>query len=142
VQVGTNEGRSEGWSEGITDEVGAWELVGAKLGALEVEGADELVGADDCFLPFLLCPPFPPLPFPLVGTADGILEGVSEGRSDAIDETEGAAETPFPPFPPFPPLPLNVRPDKAPKTLEKRSESKMMVVPVVVFMMKKGDVEK
>jgi hypothetical protein len=164
VQVGTDEGRSEGWSEGIPDTVGAWELVGAELGALDVEGADELVGAEDSFIPFLLFPRFPALLFPLVGTLDGILEG----RSDSIDETERARETvgdnvgalevvggedvegatdghtdPLElPIPPFPPLPLNARPGMAPTTFDKRSDSKMMVVPVVVFMMKKRDVEK
>jgi hypothetical protein len=191
VQVGTDEGRSEGWTEGIPDAVGAWELVGAELGAPEAEGADEgkregwiegipdtvgawelvgaelgadeLVGAEDFLLPFLLFPRFALLLFPLVGTVDGILEGVSEDRSDGINETEGAWETdgdkdgtleivgeedvdgpteghtdPLePPLPPFPPLPLNALSDKAPKALEKMSDSKMMVVPLVVFMMKK-----
>jgi hypothetical protein len=157
VSEGTYEGRIEGWSEGITDVDGAWESVGAELGAIEVEGADELVGAEDLlppsflfmpffmFIPFSLFPfslfPFSSLAFPLVGTVDGILEGVSEGKSDGIDETECLYEAlDFElPFAPVPPLLLpNVRPEKAPKTLEKRSESKMMVGTVVVFMIEKG----
>jgi hypothetical protein len=87
------------------------------------------------FMPFSFLP-FSPMPFlllavPLAGTVDGILEGVSEGRSDGIDETEYVYETvDFDlTFAPVPPLLLpNARPDKARKPLEKRSESKMMVV--------------
>jgi hypothetical protein len=115
VQVGTDEGRSEGWTEGIPDAVGAWELVGAELGALEVEG--EIDGDNDGALE-------------IVGEED--VDGLPEGCIDPLEL----------PLPPFAPLPLNARPGKAPKTSEKRSDSKMMVVPVLVFMMKKKGVGK
>jgi hypothetical protein len=79
VQVGTDEGRGEAGQK-----VPNW----APSGNPESEGADRLVGAEDFLLPFLDVP-FSPLlsalPFPLVGTVDGILEGVSEGGSDSID---------------------------------------------------------
>jgi hypothetical protein len=78
--VGTDEGRSEGWSVGAADAVGAGEMMGVELGALEVGGANELLP----FPPLLVFPPlafppsaFPPLPPlpPFVGTAEGMLEG-------------------------------------------------------------------
>jgi hypothetical protein len=86
----------EGTSEGMTEVDGAWLMDGVEEGMALVDGAFEMVGSCEGaglidgaslledFLELLQPPPFP---FP---PQEGMVDGITEGQSEGILETEGA----------------------------------------------------